>query len=117
MVNIIKEGIVLEKTELGFEIEGVLNPAIIRSGDYIHMFYRAVAKGNYSSIGYCKLKNHMIVEERSDVPVLFPQCEYESHGVEDPRIVKIDELFYLTYTAYDGVNALAALATSTDLIS
>jgi beta-1,2-mannobiose phosphorylase / 1,2-beta-oligomannan phosphorylase len=36
--------------------------------------------------------------------------------VEDPRIVKIDDLFYLTYTAYDGVNALGALATSKDLV-
>jgi predicted GH43/DUF377 family glycosyl hydrolase len=35
--------------------------------------------------------------------------------IEDPRIVKIDDLYYLTYTAYDGVTALGALATSTDL--
>ncbi|MCF6129618.1 pesticidal protein Cry7Aa [Flavobacterium sp. AS60] len=117
MITVNKEGIVLEKTTLGFEIEGVLNPAVIRNGEFIHMFYRAVAKGNYSTIGYCKLKNHLLIEERLDTPVLFSQLEYESHGLEDPRIVKIDELFYLTYTAFDGVNALAALATSTDLIS
>jgi predicted GH43/DUF377 family glycosyl hydrolase len=36
--------------------------------------------------------------------------------LEDPRIVKIDDLYYLTYTAYDGINALGALAISTDLI-
>jgi len=36
--------------------------------------------------------------------------------VEDPRIVKIDDLYYLTYTAYDGVNALGALAVSKDLM-
>jgi len=35
--------------------------------------------------------------------------------MEDPRIVKIDDLYYLTYTAYDGVNALGALAVSKDL--
>jgi len=28
------------------------------------------------------------------------------------RIVKIDDLFYLTYTGYDGVNARGALALS-----
>jgi len=49
------------------------------------------------------------------MPVLFPQFDYESHGVEDPRITKVDDLFYLTYTAYDGVNALGALAVSKDL--
>jgi predicted GH43/DUF377 family glycosyl hydrolase len=76
-----------------------------------------VSKGNYSSIGYCKLKNPLTVEERFDRPVLFPQFSYESHGVEDPRITKIEDLYYLTYTAYDGVNALGALAMSNDLIN
>lgn len=56
-----------------------------------------------------------MVEERFDRPVLFPQFDYESHGVEDPRITKIEDLYYLTYTAYDGVNALGALAVSKDL--
>lgn len=115
MAAVKKEGILIEKTTLGFENEGVLNPAAIREGDYVHLFYRAVSKGNYSGIGYCKLKGPLTVEERFDTPVLFSQFDYESHGVEDPRIVKIDDLYYLTYTAYDGVNALGALATSKDL--
>ncbi len=116
MIAVKKEGIILQKTTLGFEIEGVLNPAAIIYGDFIHIFYRAVAKGNYSSIGYCKMKSVSEIGERFDTPVIFPQSDYEIHGVEDPRIVKIDGLFYLTYTAYDGVNAFGALATSRDLI-
>lgn len=115
MIDIKKEGIVLGKTALGFENEGVLNPAVIKDGDYVHIYYRAVSKGNYSSIGYCKLKGPLTVEERYDVPVLTPHFDYESHGVEDPRISKIDDLYYITYTAYDGVNALGALAVSKDL--
>lgn len=116
MLEVKKEGILISKSTLGFENEGVLNPATIREGDYVHLFYRAVSKGNYSSIGYCKLKGPLTVEERCDIPVLFPQFDYESHGIEDPRITKIDDLYYLTYTAYDSVNALGALATSKDLI-
>ncbi len=116
MLQIKKEGIVIKKSNLGFEVEGVLNPGITMHEGYIHMFYRAVAKGNYSSIGYCKLKKPLEVVERMDTPILFPQFEYEMHGVEDARITKIDDLFYLTYTAYDGVNALGCLATSKDLI-
>ncbi len=107
----------LKKTDLGFENEGVLNPAVIREGETIHLFYRAVSKGNYSSIGYCKLNAPMNIAERKDTPILFPQFEYETHGVEDPRIVKIDDTYYLTYTAYDGVNAMGALATSKDLVT
>ena len=117
MLNVIKEGIVLSKSSQGFEVEGVLNPAVIFFDGYIHMFYRAVAKGNYSTIGYCKLKSPMEVVERMDVPIIFPQFEHEEHGVEDARIVHIDGVFYLSYTAYDGVNALGALATSPDLIT
>ncbi len=117
MLEVKKEGIVLSKSDQGYEIEGVLNPAVIHYGDYIHMFYRAVGKGNYSSIGYAKFKTPLEVVERMDVPIIFPQFDYEEHGVEDARIVRIDELFYLSYCAYDGVNALGALATSSDLIT
>ncbi len=116
MIEVKKEGVLMNKTLLGFENEGVLNPATIRDGDCIHLFYRAVSKGNHSSVGYCKLKDPLTIEERYDVPVLYPQFDYESQGVEDPRIVKIEDTYYLTYAAYDGINALGALATSTDLI-
>jgi predicted GH43/DUF377 family glycosyl hydrolase len=55
------------------------------------------------------------VKEPLDTPVLFPQSDYELHGVKDPRITKIEGLYYLTYTAYDGVNAPGTLAVSKDL--
>lgn len=117
MINVIKKGILLEKTALRFENEAVLNPAVILENDIIHMFYRAVSTGNFSSIGYCKFNLNFELIERHETPIIFPQNDHESHGVEDPRIVKIDNLFYLTYTSYDGVNALGCLATSTDLIT
>lgn len=114
-LKIKKEGILLKKTDYSFESEGVLNPAVIKDNKIIHLFYRAVAKGNFSSIGYCQLSDPLHIENRKDVPALVPEYDYEKQGMEDPRLVKIDNLFYLTYTAYDGINALGALATSTDL--
>lgn len=116
MLLVKKDGIVLTKTLLGFENEGVLNPGVIKIGDDIHLFYRAVGKGNFSSIGYCLLSDPLTVKERFTKPVLIPEYDYESHGVEDPRLVKIENIYYLTYTAYDGINALGALAVSTDLM-
>jgi len=115
MVQITKHGVVLQKTNLGFEEAGVLNPAIFQEGTMVHLFYRAVRKGNYSTIGYCRLEGPLTVVERRELPVMFPQTTQESHGVEDPRITKIDDLYYLTYTAYDGVNALGAYATTDKL--
>jgi len=116
MVEVTKEGILLKKTTLDFENEGVLNPAVIREGEEVHVFYRAVSTGNHSSIGYCKLKGPLTIVERHEAPVISPEFGYESHGVEDPRIAKIDNEYFLSYTAYDGLNALGALATSKDLI-
>ena len=116
MIDIKKEVIILSKTSLDFENEAVLNPAAIREGDNVHLFYRAVREGNFSSIGYCRLDGPLTVAERWDKPILVPEFDYESHGVEDPRIVKIDDLYYMTYTAYDGINARGALATSKDLV-
>jgi len=115
MVDVKKEGIMLEKTENTFENEGVFNPAVIREGGNVHMFYRAVRKGNYSTIGYCLLDGPLKVSKRDDKPILFPQLDYEIKGIEDPRIVKIEGTYYMTYTVYDKTNALAAYATSTDL--
>ncbi|MCX6248237.1 MAG: pesticidal protein Cry7Aa [Bacteroidetes bacterium] len=117
MIEVKKEGIILSKTDLEFENEGVLNPAILREGDNVHVFYRAVRNGNHSTIGYCRLDGPLTVAERWDQPFIVPEFEYESQGVEDARIVKIDDLFYMTYTGYDGTNARGALAVSNDLKS
>ena len=116
MIQVKKEGVILEKTIIPFENEGVLNPAAIKEGDFVHLFYRAVRKGNHSSIGYCKLEGPLLVVDRNKTPLLFPEFEYESHGMEDPRIVKIEDTYYLTYTGFDGINALGCLAISKDLI-
>lgn len=115
MIQVKKEGVLLKKTDHEFENEGVLNPAVIVENDEIHLFYRAVRQGNHSTIGYCRLSGPLTVSERLDYPVLFPENVYDSHGVEDPRIVKIDDTFYLSYTSYDGYQAMGSLAISKDL--
>src|SRR3989338_6237841 len=117
MIEVKSEGIILESSENGFENKAVLNPATIETGGVTHMFYRAVRHGDMvSSIGYCQLEGNKVVA-RSDKPVLFPEHDYEKMGVEDPRIIFLDGVYYLFYTVYDGKNALFAYATSTDLVS
>lgn len=116
MLKVKKEGVLLEKTENGFENESVFNPACIREGDNVHLYYRATRTGNYSSIGYCKLDGPLKIIERKKKPVLFPERAYESQGIEDPRITKIEDTYYLTYSAYDTVNVVGVYATSKDLV-
>ncbi|MBK8625380.1 MAG: pesticidal protein Cry7Aa [Saprospiraceae bacterium] len=115
MIQVTKHGVILEKTNLDFENEGVLNPGAIVHENQIHLFYRAVRFGNHSTIGYCILDTPLTVVYRLQTPLIEPEHAYESKGLEDPRIVKIDDTFYLTYTAYNGTNALGAVATSKDL--
>ncbi len=115
MIQVKKEGILLEKSELEFENEGVLNPAAMQDGNIVHLFYRAVQSGNHSTIGYCRLDGPLTVADRWEKPIIVPELDFESQGVEDARIVKIDDLYYLSYTGYDGISAQGAVATSKDL--
>ena len=115
MVNVKKHGIILAKTDLPFESDGVLNPAVYQEGNSVHIFYRALEKGNHSTLGYCRLEGPLKVVERNKEPIVSPKMDYESQGVEDARIVKINDTFYLSYTAYNGTNALGVFATSKDL--
>jgi len=115
MVKVKKEGVVLRKSGFKFEDESVLNPAVIQTEDVIHMFYRAVRKKNYSTLGYCTLSSPLTVTQCWDKPILSPEFDYEQHGLEDPRIVKIEDTYFLSYVAFDGRNALGALITSNDL--
>ena len=115
MLKIKDEGIILENTNLEFENKAVLNPACIQVDDITHMYYRAVNNNNISSIGYCQLKDNKVIK-RFEKPILFPEFDYEKKGVEDPRITYLDGVYYLFYTAYDGLNALISCATSRDLV-
>lgn len=110
-----KHGVILEKSERSFEELGVLNPAIYQDENTVHMFYRAAKRGNFSTIGYCRFEGPLTLVERHTEPIFVPEYIYEIHGVEDPRITKIDDTFYMTYVTYDGLNACGAIATSKDL--
>ena len=115
MAKVKKEGVILEPTNLEFENQAVLNPAAIKVGNKVHIFYRAVRKGNYSSIGHAILDGPLKVIKRYKKPILKPETAHEKHGIEDPRIVKINNKYIMTYMCYDGNNVTADYAVSNDL--
>ncbi len=115
MPVVTKHGVILEKTGNQFENFGVLNPGVYKEENTVHLFYRAVREGNFSSIGYCKLDGPLKVIERSCEPIFTVKESYEYKGIEDPRITKIDDTYYMSYETCDGVNISSAYATSTDL--
>jgi predicted GH43/DUF377 family glycosyl hydrolase len=94
--------IIAPRPGYSWEEDGTLNPAAIEVDGSIHILYRSVAKGNYSTLGYAKSHDGLSIDERSDKPFYFPRADFESHGCEDPRIVQIGQKLYMSYTAYDG---------------
>jgi predicted GH43/DUF377 family glycosyl hydrolase len=108
------------RKDVAWEKDTVFNAAAIHDGGKFHLLYRAVAHNpgdpNRSCIGYASSADG-IHFERLDEPVLASNTvPEEAQGVEDPRVTKIGDTFYMLYTAYDGKRTQVALATSTDLI-
>jgi predicted GH43/DUF377 family glycosyl hydrolase len=95
---------------------GLFNPAAVKYKGKTVLLFRATDAKMISRIGYADSADglHFKIRPR---PVLQPQAAYElGGGVEDPRLVRIRGIFYLTYTGYNGKDAQLCLATSTDLI-
>ncbi|HSJ53244.1 MAG TPA: glycosidase [Anaerolineae bacterium] len=82
-----------------WECYNVFNPAVIHHAGLFHMFYRAQGLDWVSRIGYA-VSVDGVEWNRLRRPVLAPHDGSDSRGVEDPRVVEIDGVFYMTYTAY-----------------
>ncbi|KPU26898.1 glycosidase [Caloranaerobacter sp. TR13] len=97
-----------------WEKEAVFNCAVIYEDNKFHMFYRA-SNNKFildsekpeeenkfvSSIGYA-VSDDGINFKRFDNPVFVGETEQEAWGVEDPRITKIDDTYYMLYTGFGG---------------
>lgn len=108
-----------------WEAGAVFNCAAIFHNGLIHMIYRATnissngSDGEYiSHFGYAVSKDG-INFNRLINPILSNDTPQEMRGPEDPRIVKINDKFYMMYTGYGGRfdgDYRICLATSTNLV-
>ncbi|MGB2625598.1 MAG: glycoside hydrolase family 130 protein [Candidatus Acidiferrum sp.] len=100
----------------GWESAGTFNPAAVERDGKTVLIYRAQDRAGTSRLGYAESSDGIHFQRRAE-PVLSPEAEYEKGGgVEDPRIVEIAGVFYMTYTGYNKKDAQLCLATSTDLL-
>ena len=100
-----------------FESHGAYNPCVIMVEDTVCMFYRAQDGKGQSSIGLAKSSDG-INFIRNLKPVIAPEYDYElPGGCEDPRIVKIGDTYYITYTGYSPKGTPSCLALSKDLVN
>jgi len=109
--------IITPRAGMLWEARGTLNPAAIELDNKTHLLYRAVSVSNVSTIGYAISSDGFSIDERLDKPIYFPRAQFEMNqngngnfGCEDPRIVKIDDQLYMSYTAYDGTTPRVAVS-------
>ena len=94
---------------------GAFNPAAIMVNGKTVLLFRARDARGTSRIGYAESADglHFKIDPR---PVLEPVAPYErGGGVEDPRLLRIGTIYYMTYTGYNRHDAQLCLATSPDL--
>lgn len=105
-------------TSHAWEAGYVFNPSAIVLNETIFLLYRAEdVDSNTSSIGLGWSTDGINFERLPD-PIFYATESYETPGgTEDPRIIRVNGTFYLTYTGYDDVTARLCIATSTDLLT
>lgn len=110
------------------EVEGVLNPAVVRGLDgQAYLLPRLVASGNYSRIGLARVNFDAHGDPKGVQRLgvaLEPREPYEINaktggGVEDPRIVYLAarRCYVMLYTAYGPQGPRIAGAISRDLMT
>lgn len=83
----------------------VFNPAVIYHEGIFKMWYRAQGLDWISRIGYA-VSTDGIHWNALKEPVMDVSSALDSRGLEDPRVVVIDGMYYMAYTAY-GSEAIA----------
>ncbi len=108
---------ILSPQGTSWESAGTFNPAVMRHNGKFVMLYRAQDAAGTSRLGYAESTDGIHFARRAE-PVLSPETEYEKDGgVEDPRLQKFGDTYYLTYTGYNKKDAQLCLATSPDLVN
>ncbi|HVM58871.1 MAG TPA: hypothetical protein VMT80_00885 [Candidatus Paceibacterota bacterium] len=115
-----KENPILAPRGTGFDSRDTFNAASVDLDGQVYLLYRAMDANNTSTVGLAVSKDGIHIDEHLPDPIYVPRADFEqkrgsptgNSGCEDPRIVKIDNALYMTYTAYDGVHAPRGAMTS-----
>ena len=113
-----------------WESFAVFNGTIIHTNDKYFLFYRAMGeevdyqgrKMRLSTIGLAKSPDGVNFNSRKQF--LKPEMKWELFGLEDPRVTKIDNLYFLFYTAlsdfppnYTSIKVAVAVSYDLETIS
>ncbi len=82
--------------------------------DKVHLLYRARGtKGGISRIGYACSEDGFKITERLPEPIYLPDPlnDKEAFGCEDPRLTRIGDTIYMTYSSYGTVPGMNSIQT------
>jgi predicted GH43/DUF377 family glycosyl hydrolase len=88
---------ILAPTERWWENKLVSNAGVLPLEGKVHLVYTAHGEDGIARLGYARLKSIDEVEERLPYPIFTPEEWFEPNGVEDPRLVAIDNEVYMLY--------------------
>lgn len=104
--------IIAPALELDWQASGVFNPAAVYEDGKVHIVYRAQSRDGTSTFGYASSRDGFHIDENLDYPIYIPREDFEkkphplgNSGCEDPRLTRIGDRYYVTYTAYNGVSS------------
>lgn len=104
-----------------WENKYVFNTAAIHEGGRVHLVYRAMGDDETSVLGYAGSADGVNIDERLHEPIYLPREPFEKKetlgwsGCEDPRLTRIGEKIYMTYTAFSGTDPTRIALTSIKL--
>jgi predicted GH43/DUF377 family glycosyl hydrolase len=109
---------ILTKDDVPYPVATVHNAAVIKHQDRYVMIFRSHTMNGRSILGKA-LSNDGYNFEVDKKPFMVPADrgifkEYETYGVEDPRIVLLDGEFLITYSAYSRHGVRVGLAKTMD---
>lgn len=95
-----KENPILTPSHLPWENMLVFNPGAILVDEKVYLIYRAMGRNDvHSRLGLAISTDGIHFERRKEPLYYGGGHPDETLGIEDPRIVKIDDTYYITYTA------------------
>lgn len=109
---------ILTKDDVPYQVSSVYNPAIAMYQDKYILIFRSARFNGRSILGKA-ISTDGLNFHVDEEPFMLPESNgyfgrYESAGIEDPRITKIGDEYFITYSAYSEYGVRIGLAKTVD---
>jgi len=120
---------IISPSHYSWESKATFNPAAFEHDGKTHILYRAIGEDDSSVLGYAYTQDGLNIDGRPTYHIYkryfgynenMPKIDYLSGGgwsggCEDPRLVLIDSIVYMIFTAFDGWGSVRIALTSIKL--